>query len=129
MDIQSATQDRSLLDALAVVSKHRHARRNELAEVVDIGFASQRWQSYVGKRRSGSGVIERRTLEVCVFVHLAEALQTGDLYVVGAEDFADYRVQLLSWSECEKRLPAYCCQRRRESAHRWRGTPHFGLRA
>ena len=108
MDIQSATQERSLLDALAVVSKHRHARRNELAEAVDIGFASQRWQSYVGKRRSGSGGIERRTLEVCVFVHLAEALQTGDLYVVGAEDFADYRAQLLSWSECERRLPAYC---------------------
>src|SRR5207245_10746429 len=48
---------RSLLDALAIVSKHRHARRNELAEVVDIGFASQRWQSYVGKRRSRSGVM------------------------------------------------------------------------
>jgi hypothetical protein len=93
---------------LAVVSKHRHARRNELAEAVDIGFASQRWESYVGKRRSGSGVIERRALEVCNFVHLAEALQTGDLYVVGAEDFADYRAQFLSWSECEKRLPAYC---------------------
>ena len=45
MDIQSATQDRNLLDALAVVSKHRHARRNELAEVVDTSFASQRWQS------------------------------------------------------------------------------------
>ena len=86
MDIQSATQDRSLLDALAVVSKHRHARRHELSEVVDLGFASQRWQSYVGKRRSGSGVVDRRTLEVCVFVHLADALQTGDLYVVGAED-------------------------------------------
>jgi hypothetical protein len=42
MDIQSATQDRSLLDALAIVSKHRHARRDELAEVVDISFASQR---------------------------------------------------------------------------------------
>lgn len=108
MDIQSATQDRSLLDALAVVRKHRHTRRNELAEVVDVGFASQRWQSFIGKRRSGSGTFERRTLEVCVFVHLADALQTGDLYVSGAENFADYRAQLLPWSECEKRLPAYC---------------------
>jgi TnpA family transposase len=108
MNIQSATQDRSLLDALAVVRKHRHARRNELAEAVDVGFASQRWQSFIGKRHSGSGTFERRTLEVCVFVHLADALQTGDLYVVGAEDFADYRAQLLPWSECEKRLPAYC---------------------
>ena len=60
-------------------------RRNELAEVVDVGFASHRWQSFIGKRRSKSGAFERRTLEVCVFVHLADALQTGDLYVVGAE--------------------------------------------
>ena len=108
MDIQSATQDRSLLDALAVVSKRRHARRHELSDTVDFGFASQRWQGFVGKRRSGSGAIDRRALEVCVFVHLADALQAGDLYVVGAENFADYRAQLLPWSDCEKRLPTYC---------------------
>jgi hypothetical protein len=39
---------------------------------------------------------------------LADALQTGDLYVVGAENFADYRAQLLPWSECQLRLEAYC---------------------
>ena len=75
---------------------------------IDIGFASQRWQSFVAKRRSGSGTFDRRALEVCVFVYLADALQTGDLYVVGAENFADYRAQLLPWAECEARLPAYC---------------------
>ncbi len=32
----------------------------------------------------------------------------GDLYVEGAEAFADYRAQLLPWDECEARLPAYC---------------------
>ena len=75
---------------------------------VDLGFASQRWQSFVIKRRSGSCVSDRRALEVCVFVYLADALQSGDLYVVGAEEFADYRAQLLPWSECEPRLAAYC---------------------
>jgi hypothetical protein len=35
-------------------------------------------------------------------------LQTGDLYVVGAENFADYRAQLLPWPECQPRLAAYC---------------------
>ena len=45
---------------------------------------------------------------MCVFVHLADALQTGDLYVVGAETFADYRAQLLPWAVCAARLPAYC---------------------
>ena len=108
LDIQSATQDRSLLDAMAVVSRHRHTRRNELSDEVDLSFASQRWQNFVTKRRLKPGVLDRRALEVCVFVYLADALQSGDFYVVGAEEFADYRAQLLPWSECEQRLAAYC---------------------
>jgi hypothetical protein len=108
VDVRTATQDRSLLNALGVVSKHRHARRDEVLEDVDLGFASQRWQSFVTKRQFKSGTFDRRALEVCVFVYLADALQTGDLYVVGAETFADYRAQLLPWAECEARLPAYC---------------------
>ncbi|MBV9748429.1 MAG: Tn3 family transposase, partial [Acetobacteraceae bacterium] len=109
MDIRSATQDRSLLDALAVVSGHRHARRDEIPGDLDLGFASQRWQAFVAKRRrSEPATFDRRALEVCVFVHLADALQAGDLYVDGAEAFADYRAQLLPWAECEARLPAYC---------------------
>ena len=108
LDIRSATQDRSLLDALTIVSRHRHTRRDEVLEEVDLGFASQRWQNFVAKRRSEPLVYDRRALEVCVFVHLADALLTGDLYVVGAENFADYRAQLLPWPDCEKRLAAYC---------------------
>lgn len=107
MDVRSATQDRSLLDALAVVSSHRHARRDEVEGGIDLGFASQRWQSFVAKRRSKPGTFDRRALEVCVFVHLADALGTGDLFV-GAETFADYRAQLLPWAEREAPLPAYC---------------------
>jgi TnpA family transposase len=108
MVIQSATQDRSLLDALAIVNRHRHARRDDVLGDIDLAFASLRWQAFVTKRRSGPGTFDRRALEVCVFVHLADALQSGDLYVVGAETFADYRAQLLPWAECEARLPAYC---------------------
>lgn len=87
MDIGSATQDRNLLDALAIVRKHRHTRRNDVLDPVDLGFASQRWQSFIKKR--GESGFDRRALEVCVFIHLADALQSGDLYVVDAEDFAD----------------------------------------
>jgi hypothetical protein len=52
MDIRSATQDRSLLDALAVVIRHRHTRRDDLTEKLDLGFASQRWQSFITKSRT-----------------------------------------------------------------------------
>ena len=106
LDIRSATQDHSFLDAMAVVRKHRQARRDEMLEPVDLGFASQRWQSFIRKR--GTTGCDRRALEVCVFIHLADALQAGDLYVVGAEDFADYRDQLLPWSQCESRMADYC---------------------
>ena len=108
MDIRSATQDRSLLDALAMVAEHRQSRRDDLPNDLDLGFASQRWRSFVVKRGSGSPAIDRRALEVCVFIHLADALQAGDVYVVGAEAFADYRDQLLPWPECAPRLAAYC---------------------
>jgi TnpA family transposase len=90
------------------VSSHRHIRRNEFSDEVDLSFASQRWQNFVTKRRLEPGVLDRRALEVCVFVHLADALQSGDFYVVGAEEFADYRAQLLPWSEYVPRLAAYC---------------------
>ena len=108
MDVRSATQDRSLLDALAVVSSLRHARRDDVEGGLDLGFASPRWLTFVAKRRAQPGILDRRALEICVFVHLADALQTGDLFIVGAETFADYRAQLLPWAECEARLPGYC---------------------
>ena len=89
------------------MSTHRHARRPDVQAEIDLGFASQRWRNFVVKRRP-EVVVDRRALEVCVFIHLAAALQIGDFYVVGAENFADYRAQLLPWSECEPRLPVYC---------------------
>lgn len=71
MEISAATQDRSLLDALSAVIEHRAARRDELAGHLNLTFASQRWQNFMMKRRKGYTVLDRRALEVCVFVHLA----------------------------------------------------------
>ncbi|MFY0022501.1 hypothetical protein ABTQ05_21470, partial [Acinetobacter baumannii] len=47
-------------------------------------------------------------LEVCVFSHLASDLRSGDMCIEGAGTFADYRDQLLPWSECEALLADYC---------------------
>ena len=108
LDIRSATQDRSLIEALKLVIDHRHARRDEVASAIDLGFVSTRWQSFVRKHHKDGRTVDRRSFEVCVFLHVAEALQAGDLYVVGSETFADYRDQLLPWSDCQPRLAAYC---------------------
>ncbi len=53
-------------------------------------------------------MFNRRALEVCVFIHLAEALQSGDLYVDDSGAYSDYRKQLMPWREYQKRLSNYC---------------------
>ena len=97
MDIRSATQDRSLLGALAVVSRYRHARRDEVLDDVDLGFASQRGRTSSPNAGRTRHVRPARARGVRIRP-LAAALQTGDLYVVGAETFADYGAQLLPWA-------------------------------
>lgn len=105
--IESSTQDRRLLDAFEFVRQYRHSRRDVLPAVVDLGFASQRWQAFVQEREHGQAVLNRRALEVCVFTHIAEALQSSDLFVAGSGAYADYRTQLLPWRECQQRLVDY----------------------
>ena len=50
----------------------------------------------------------RQQLEICIFSYLATELKTGDACVVGSEHYADFREQLLPWSECESLVAQYC---------------------
>jgi len=105
---QSATQDESLMDALDYIQSYQHSRRDYLPYAISLDFASMRWQNLVTSRQKMEMVLDRRQLEVCVFHYLALGLLSGDVYVEGSEAYADYRHQLLPWSECVRRLPAYC---------------------
>lgn len=101
-------EQRIKLDALTFVREYRHARRETLPYEINLGFAGRRWQAFVETGKDGETVLDRRALEVCVFIHLAEALSRLDFYVEGSEEYPDYRRQLLSRGECRKRLPEYC---------------------
>ena len=90
------------------VCKHRKTRKDYSPPDIDLRFASQRWQTFIRTTDGETPVLDRRSLEVCVFIYLAEALQGGDLYVEDSGAYSDYRKQLMPWSECQKRLPEYC---------------------
>jgi len=64
------------------------------AEDINLTFASARWHTLVFRTRHGRQEMHRRQLELCVFTHLALDLKAGDLAVLGAEQYADYRAQL-----------------------------------
>jgi len=108
LDIHSSTQDNDLLDALQFLQEYQHARRDYLPAFISLEFASQRWKTLVFALDKGQTVFKRRELEVCILSHIADGLRCGDLYVIGSQEFADYRQQLLPWKECHKRLAAYC---------------------
>jgi TnpA family transposase len=107
LTLESSTRDTRLLEALDVVRQHQRSRQEGLSVSLELGFASQRWQAFVRKSENGEIHLGRHALELCVFMYLAEALQSGDLYVVGSGAYDDYRAQLLPWEECDRRLNDY----------------------
>jgi hypothetical protein len=108
LTFHAATQDASLIDALAYIQRDEHTRRDALPGSIALDFARVRWQALITSRQKMATVLNRRQLEVCVFHSLALGLQSGDVYVEGSQAYADYRGQLLPWSECLPRLPASC---------------------
>jgi hypothetical protein len=66
---------------------------------LDVSFASEDWRWAIRDRRH-PGMFVRRHLEACVLTYLAEELRTGDIAVVGADDYANWADQLLSVAEC-----------------------------
>ncbi|MFF4867372.1 transposase [Streptomyces sp. NPDC001231] len=101
-----------MLDALAHAQRHQSARGeyitalDEEGKEVDISFATQNWRRAVAdKTRSGQFV--RKHFEAMVFTALAEELRTGDVAVVGSEEYADWSEQLLAWEVVQEKLAAY----------------------
>jgi TnpA family transposase len=107
LSLSSTSQDQSLIKALKIVLDLEARRSEWLSETVDLSFASERWQRTVCRIQYGELLLSRRHLEVCVFVHLAAELKSGDVSIEGSEEYADYRQQLLSWAECEPLVADY----------------------
>ena len=108
LDIQTTTQDQALIQAFRFMQRFQTARREYLPDEVSLEFASPRWQTMIRTRYNGESVLRRRELEICLFSYLADGLRSGDLFVDGSEEYADYRTQLLPWAVCQPRIAAYC---------------------
>jgi TnpA family transposase len=108
LEIVSSNSDQSLIEALNYVLKHEHKRKKYLPATIDLSFLSEAWRKLVIVRCENQEVLVRQQLEICIFTYLATELKTGDACVVGSENYADFREQLLPWSECETMLPQYC---------------------
>jgi TnpA family transposase len=125
LPIYSSTQEQSFMASIQFLRTHRDTRspqlstvleqadENQPAKLLDLDWIPQNWWHLVTGQRSRATYpteIHRRHFEVCVFSQIMWELKSGDLYVDGSDEFADYYGQLLDWQTCQKSLKAYSLQ-------------------
>jgi hypothetical protein len=97
-----------LTHAVRYLLEHEERRGDWLPDEVDLSFTSERWLRLIYGMHQGERMLRRRHFEVCVFVHLAAELKSGDISIAGSEAYADSREQLLSWEACAPLVADYC---------------------
>ncbi|WP_330319205.1 Tn3 family transposase [Streptomyces platensis] len=65
------------------------------------------WEVLLGRSAGTAGQFVRKHFEAMVFTALAEELRTGDVAVVGSEEYADWSRQLLDWEVVKEKLGTY----------------------
>lgn len=108
LDLHSSTQQDALIKAMKYVLENSSLKAEHVSKKIDLSFTTKLWRKLIVKKEKGEKVLNRKYLELCVLSHVANDLRSGDLFVVDADFYADYRKELLPWSVCKKMIGEYC---------------------
>ncbi len=108
LEFKSTSRDDSMHSAIEFLIANETRRTDFLEAADDLSFAEEKWQNLVLKTIDGLPHYERKLFEVCVFSHLAQELKSGDIAIVGSEEYGDYRDGLLDWQDCESMVDEFC---------------------
>lgn len=106
ISLGSSTQNSNLMRAFEFLISNRHKRSETLEAPADLNlnFVSDAWKQLVYEGRSKDNILNRRFFEICIFTYLSYELNSGDVFIKGADAFSDYRASLLTVGECEELL-------------------------
>lgn len=122
LPLHSSTQDKALEQAITFIRTHQAQRGEWLALPqpqpdapdaplpLDLSWISGKWWGLVTGQRLREPIptqVQRRYFEMCVFSQIGAELRSGDLYIEGREEFADYSRQLISWQDYEVAVAEY----------------------
>ncbi len=113
LPLQSSSQDQRLVEAVSFILHHRRNRREWITieeDALDLSWLPEKWHKLVTDKRSKeepTEQIHRKNFELAVFTELTNQLKSGDIYVVGSNDFDDYRKHLIDWDVYEKEIVEY----------------------
>jgi TnpA family transposase len=108
LTLASTSQETSLIAAVDYLKRLRQQKAKYLPATLDLSFASDQWRRLIQTRQNGKPILVRKHLEVCIFSYLAAELKSGDVAVAGSDSYADYRDQLLPWTDCAPQVADYC---------------------
>ena len=118
LEFVSTSQDTSFVRALQLILAHR-ARHGDWIELKpdtpaflslqDLSWVPEKWWRLITGQtpRKAPTQLQRRQFEVCVCAQMVRELKSGDLCVVGADEYSDSRDELVPLAECERTRAAY----------------------
>jgi TnpA family transposase len=123
----STSQDRATEQAIAFLLAHRTDRRAKLRTTIeapeadgitvhrplDLSWVGEKWWPLLTGRTTrepAPAEVDRRYFEMCLFTQVVNELKSGDLCILGSEEYGDYRDQLVSWEEYERDVAGYAEQ-------------------
>jgi hypothetical protein len=108
------SQDTAVEDALGFLRSHWTSRRDWLDpdphKPLDLSWVPDKWWKLVtgpSNRHRLPPQLNRRHFEVCLFSQIVAELKSGDLCIEGSDQFADYRSQLVPWTEYKRSVAGY----------------------
>jgi len=123
--LRSSSQDSSMEEAVRFLKQHEHSKGDWLITatlqhegspeeqpipLVDLSWASDTWWKFMtgqSKRSPAPPKVLRRHFEIAVFSQVLWDLKSGDFYVEGSDQYADYREQLISWEVYAQQVDSY----------------------
>ena len=108
LDLRSSTQETALIKAIQIVLNNRNLKHEYISGNIELSFTTEQWRRLIVKKEDKAKAFNRRYLELCVLSHVANELRSKDLFIVGADSYADYRIDLLPLEACKKILDEHC---------------------
>jgi TnpA family transposase len=111
LELQSSNQNDKLISAIKYLLDNSHKRSKHLPGDVDLSFATDNWKNkIISTKKNGKIKYRRKELESCILEYASKGLNSGDLFVDGANTYSDYRAKLTSWGDCKNHLDDMCEQ-------------------
>ncbi len=112
--LATTSRDTAVENALAFLRSNWTSRRDWLEldphKPLDLSWVPDKWWKLVTGSSNRNRIptqVDRRHFEVCLFSQIVGELKSGDLCIEGSDQYADYRSQLVPWTEYARDVAGY----------------------